>query len=313
MNLPQETSRQLPAEAPAGADTAQDGQRPAELGLEMQPLAAMAAAAQGDGAGQGASETAPLDSGGEESAGQAPRPQAVAGTAPAGAIPSSDAAPREESARRAPLSNARAWLYDLYLAGLIILTFVVDQSSKAWIRGHLYLGESVPQTGFFRLTHTFNTGSAFGLFPNQTFLLMLASIVGIGILLLYFRSQAIPPFWLRTSLGLQLGGAAGNLVDRITLGRVTDFFDVGPWPVFNLADSSILVGIGILAWFIWRTPKDALAKRPQFSAAATGDETEESPPGPDTAAVSLAAGARDDGQAEAEPGPGESARTQRDA
>ena len=60
---------------------------------------------------------------------------------------------------------------------------------------------------------------------------------------------------VRTSLGLQLGGAAGNLVDRITMGKVTDFIDVGAWPVFNLADASIVTGIVILAWLLFRSPK----------------------------------------------------------
>jgi signal peptidase II len=188
------------------------------------------------------------------------------------------------------IASKRAWLYDLYLAALILLAFVVDQATKGWVRGNLALGESLPSTGFLRITHTYNTGSAFGLFPNQTFLLMLASIAGIGILLLYFKNQSIPPFWLRTSLGLQLGGAAGNLVDRITLGHVTDFLDAGPWPVFNLADSSIMIGIGILAWYILRSPRAAtkpkeVATVQEASPAATrlrdsGDPAEAPPESP---------------------------------
>ena len=156
-----------------------------------------------------------------------------------------------------------------YLLAFLILfvaVFIMDQSTKGWVRGNMYLGESAPPTGFFRITHTYNTGSAFGLFPGQTFLLMRASLAGIGILLFYFRNQPIPPLWLRTSLGLQLGGAAGNLVDRITLGHVTDFIDVGAWPVFNLADSSILVGIAILAWFMWQSPR--APARPKGEASA---------------------------------------------
>ncbi|MBI4201633.1 MAG: signal peptidase II [Chloroflexi bacterium] len=160
-------------------------------------------------------------------------------------------------ASKGAVASRRAWAYDLYLAGLIIAAFLADQGTKGWVRGNMLIGEALPADGFFRLVHTYNTGSAFGLFPNQTFLLMIASIVGIGILVFYFRSQPIPPFWLRTSMGLQLGGAAGNLVDRMTLGHVTDFISVGPWPVFNLADSSIMVGIGILAWFLWRSPKQS--------------------------------------------------------
>lgn len=163
---------------------------------------------------------------------------------------------QEEGTRPCPVWNTRGWAYDFYMAGLLVLAFVIDQVTKAWVRGNIVLGSSVPQEGFFRISHTYNTGSAFGLFPNQTFLLVLASIAGIGILIVFFRNQSIPPFWLRTSLGLELGGAAGNLVDRITLGHVTDFVDIGPWPVFNVADASIVTGIGLLAWFMLRTPKN---------------------------------------------------------
>lgn len=152
--------------------------------------------------------------------------------------------------------TARSWLLDIYLAALIVATFVVDQVSKSLVRDHLIPGGSIPAEGLFRITHTSNTGSAFGLFPNQTAVLMLASILGIGILLLFYRKQPIPGVWLRTSLGLLLGGAAGNLADRITLGEVTDFIDIGIWPVFNLADSSVMVGLAILAWFLLRSPRE---------------------------------------------------------
>ena len=148
------------------------------------------------------------------------------------------------------------WLLDIYMAALLVTIFAVDQATKGWVRGNVFPGDSIPTDGLFRITHTFNTGGAFGILPNQTTLLMLASIVGIGILLLFLRNAGIPGIWLRTSLGLQLGGAAGNLVDRITLGKVTDFIDIGAWPVFNLADSSIVVGLVILAWFLMRTPKE---------------------------------------------------------
>lgn len=162
---------------------------------------------------------------------------------------------------------------DLYTAGLLVAVFAVDQITKGWVRSHLLLNESMPEGGFFRITHTGNTGSAFGFFPNQTALLMLASIVGIGILLFLFRKQPMPGSWMRTSLGLQLGGAAGNLVDRITLGEVTDFIDVGPWPVFNVADASIVTGLAILAWFLLRSPKE-----PRPAAHQVADPPVETPP-----------------------------------
>jgi len=180
------------------------------------------------------------------------------------------------SSRPSPTSSARAtWLADLYLAGLIVIVFIADQLSKGWIRDNLIPGRSIPDEGFFRLTHISNTGSAFGLFPDQTLVLMLASLVGIGILLVFFRKQSGRGIWLRTSLGLQLGGAIGNLADRLTLGGVTDFIDVGPWPIFNLADSSIVVGIILLAWMLYRPSKKPAA----VEGPPSLDETPE-PEGP---------------------------------
>ena len=156
-------------------------------------------------------------------------------------------------------SSFSAWRSDLLLAALILAVFIIDQMTKAWVRASLIEGASSPREGFLRITHVSNTGSAFGLFPNQTLFLLIASLVGIAVLLVFFRKQAGRGFMVRTSLGLQLGGATGNLVDRITMGKVTDFIDVGAWPVFNLADASIVTGIVILAWLLFRAPKDTPA------------------------------------------------------
>ena len=153
-------------------------------------------------------------------------------------------------------SSFSAWRADLLLAALILAVFITDQVTKSWVRASLIEGASRPRDGFLRITHISNTGSAFGLFPNQTLFLLIASLVGIAVLLIFFRKQAGQGFMVRTSLGLQLGGAAGNLVDRITMGKVTDFIDVGAWPVFNLADASIVTGIVILAWLLFRTPRN---------------------------------------------------------
>ncbi len=181
----------------------------------------------------------------------------------------------EAAAGGGPSAQVKSWLPDISVAVLLVAVFIVDQLSKGWVRSHMLLEESIPSEGFFRLTYTTNTGSAFGLFQNQTTVLTLASFVGIGILILFFRNQSIPQLWLRTSLGLQLGGAAGNLVDRITLGRVTDFIDVGPWPVFNLADASIVTGLVVLAWFLLTTKENPKApaqpkQEPPPQMGATG-------------------------------------------
>ncbi len=137
---------------------------------------------------------------------------------------------------------------DLLLIQLAVFIFLADQFSKYLVRELLMLGESFPREGFLRITHTFNTGSIFGLFQGQNTPLILVSFVGVAVLILLYRTQRYPTGLLRLSLGLQLGGAFGNLVDRVRLGHVTDWADVGPWPVFNVADASIVTGLVLLAW-----------------------------------------------------------------
>ena len=137
---------------------------------------------------------------------------------------------------------------DLLLIQLALLVFLIDQFSKFLVRELLVLRESFPATGFIRITHTFNTGSAFGLFQDQNTPLILVSLVGITVLVIIYRSQRLPSGLLRLSLGLQIGGAVGNLLDRVRLGHVTDWVDIGPWPVFNVADASIVTGLVLLAW-----------------------------------------------------------------
>ena len=112
--------------------------------------------------------------------------------------------------------NLRIPIYkDLVLIQLVLLVFLADQFSKFLVREFLVFRESFPDTGFVRITHTFNTGSAFGLFQDQNTPLILVSVIGITVLLLIYRSQRIPTGLLRLSLGLQMGGAVGNLLDRL--------------------------------------------------------------------------------------------------
>lgn len=148
----------------------------------------------------------------------------------------------------APASKRPPIYKDLVLIQLAVFVFLADQVSKFLVRHFIEFRESVPEEGFFRLTHTYNTGSAFGLFQDQNFPLILISIVGISVLLFIYRGQRRPSLLLRLSLALQMGGAVGNLVDRLRLGHVTDFVDVGAWPIFNVADASIVVGLVLLAW-----------------------------------------------------------------
>ena len=137
---------------------------------------------------------------------------------------------------------------DFILIQLAVLVFFLDQFSKYLVREFLFLYQSFPAEGFFRITRTYNTGSIFGIFQGQNTAFILISFIGVAVLVLLYRSQRFPTGLLRLSLGLQLGGAFGNLLDRVRLGHVTDWVDVGPWPVFNVADACIVTGLVLLAW-----------------------------------------------------------------
>ena len=143
---------------------------------------------------------------------------------------------------------------DAYAEMLIIaaIVFAVDQLSKYWIRTHLALRETItpiPVIGsWFRIIHWKNTGIAFGLFQGNGWILTLIGIaVVIGIII--FSRQVVdgPAYW-RVALALELGGALGNLADRLNpeLGYVVDFIWIGDFPVFNLADSAIVIGAFVL-------------------------------------------------------------------
>jgi signal peptidase II len=121
-----------------------------------------------------------------------------------------------------------------------------------------WLQTNLPSTGLFRLTHAQNTGAAFSIFYGKSGILTIVVFIGIILLLFYafVVSRRFPFLDTRLnkiSLALILGGTVGNLIDRLRLGHVTDFIDVGPWPVFNVADSSIFVGVLIFALSILLT------------------------------------------------------------
>lgn len=146
------------------------------------------------------------------------------------------------------------WRGGLFLA-IAAFVVVLDQISKSWVRSHLEFGETVPLVGCLSFTYVRNTGSAFGLFANQAFLLTLVAIVGLVVILLLYRYLSKFSILGVSALGLVFGGALGNLIDRLRFGYVTDFIDVRlwgdfHWPTFNVADSAITVGSIVLAVFI---------------------------------------------------------------
>jgi signal peptidase II len=173
----------------------------------------------------------------------------------------------------------RAWYSDPLLLAVLVSVFAADQVTKTLVVGGLQLGESWPVDGFLRLTHARNTGTAFGLFQNHAMVLTIVSFVAVAVIIFFYRNAITSPL-LRAALGLQLGGAFGNLLDRVRLGYVVDFVDVGPWPIFNVADSSIVVGIAILAWHFWFRREQVGGGTQTTGPEGTGEALASNGPGP---------------------------------
>lgn len=142
---------------------------------------------------------------------------------------------------------------------LIVASIIAsDQLSKLWIRTHLAIGESTPLIGRLSLIHIRNTGSAFGLLANQTFLIIVISIAALLFILLFLRYISPTTTLSIVAIGLLMGGALGNLIDRLRFGSVTDFIYFRlwgnfHWPAFNIADASIVVGVCLLIYSFYRS------------------------------------------------------------
>jgi signal peptidase II len=148
-------------------------------------------------------------------------------------------------------------LYAIRFGGIMMIAGVVvllDRFSKAWIRHHFQLGESRPITSWFYLTFVQNTGTAFGLFQGNNKALLILAFLILGALLYGARGLSERGgFWGALGVALVLGGAVGNVMDRIHYGQVIDFLDFRIWPVFNIADSAITVGtISIMVGLLLR-------------------------------------------------------------
>jgi signal peptidase II len=143
------------------------------------------------------------------------------------------------------------------VVAVALVVLVLDRITKNAVGSALAPGQSIDVVGrIVRITHVENTGAAFGLLPERTTLLSVLSVVAVVAILFYYRRLASGSPLIAATLGMQLGGAVGNLVDRIGQGYVVDFVDVGIpdgprfW-AFNVADSSIVVGILIVTALLW--------------------------------------------------------------
>jgi len=134
------------------------------------------------------------------------------------------------------------------------LVFVADRLTKYFIIKSLALGQSIKIIpGIFHITLVFNNGAAFGLLRNYAVFFIIFSFAAITLILFIISKAHRLDTFFAVSLALILGGAAGNLVDRLKFGYVIDFLDFRIWPVFNIADSCISIGIALIVFsFIFK-------------------------------------------------------------
>lgn len=138
---------------------------------------------------------------------------------------------------------------------LAAAVLISDQLSKWAIQRTMELGQSIPVVdNIFHITYWRNPGAAFSLLPFRTTFFVIIGILVVTVIIVFFRRVPADRKLLQFALALQLGGAMGNLVDRVRIGSVVDFLDFRVWPVFNLADSAIVVGVILLSWDLLRTP-----------------------------------------------------------
>lgn len=168
--------------------------------------------------------------------------------------------------------NWKKYLVDYaFLFGIAFTIILLDQVTKEWVRNTLTMGEVYrPElwlSRYVRILHWHNTGSAFGMFQGWGNIFAGLAFVVSLVILFYFPQVPRQEWLLRLALSLQLGGATGNLIDRLTIGHVTDFVSLGNFPVFNVADASISTGVAVLILGMWIHERHLK----QASASASAD------------------------------------------
>ena len=137
--------------------------------------------------------------------------------------------------------------------GIGILVFILDQLVKHAVLGSMHLGESIPIIkDVFHITFVLNPGAAFGMLEHQRWIFIAVALLVVVLALVFYKHIQRESLITRIGAGLLLGGALGNLLDRIQSGLVVDFLDFRIWPVFNIADIAICGGAAMLIWDMWR-------------------------------------------------------------
>jgi signal peptidase II len=146
-------------------------------------------------------------------------------------------------AERSLAPGTSQWLALVLVASAALLA---DQLTKWLVSSAVALGEAFVVVGPFSIRHVHNTGIAFGLFSDATSAVIVVTAVAVGGMVVFFARAGQRHWLMPVALGLVLGGSVSNLVDRVRLGHVTDFLDFEYWPAFNLADTFIVIGVGLL-------------------------------------------------------------------
>jgi signal peptidase II len=165
------------------------------------------------------------------------------------------------------------------IATIAALIVALDQWTKWLVRvnipdGGVWLPESLGWLSpYARIVHWHNTGAAFGMFQNASMVFTVLAFIVIAAIIYYYPHVENSDWSLRLAMSMQLGGAIGNLIDRLTLGRVTDFISIGTFPVFNVADASISVGAVVLLLGVWLTERSEKQEKAKIMASDQTGET----------------------------------------
>jgi len=167
-----------------------------------------------------------------------------------------------------------SYLFLFSIAGVIV---ALDQWTKWLVRTNIPFAEAWLPKGldwlmpYARIVHWQNSGAAFGLFQNGSLIFGTLAVVVIFVILYYYPQVEAHDWGMRVAMAMQFAGAAGNLIDRILFhGKVTDFISVSTFAVFNVADASITLGVGVLMLDVWL--KDRREKKISDQSSVTSDQ-----------------------------------------
>lgn len=168
----------------------------------------------------------------------------------------------------------RKWLIFFGVAAIVV---ALDQFTKMLVADNMTLYEQwMPIEAvrpYFTITYVQNTGAAFGIFQNSNLLFTLIGLIVVSFVLYFFAQLPAASGWLtHATLGLMMGGAVGNLIDRLTRGFVVDMFDAKFWPVWNVADSAVVVGAILLVLLMWLAERHAAANDQDPPDPASSEE-----------------------------------------